>query len=215
MLVGPTCILTTVAWAAQACGKALHASLQTCLPLEHSCTVACAGEYGNAELLHKYGFVLRDNPFDVVTLDRQHVLDTAGGSPVGSNPTAPPDCTPSMAAKPSAPATACQALPWAQRQPCACHSYRLPLACSICMLTRALCQCSWGDAQVGFQSTVQVSVDPQVGLAVHACLTGVAVAPWRATSQHPVAMVPSIPVSEQQTHLPRTASSSLLPCGGP
>ncbi len=52
--------------------------------------LAPAGEYGNAELLHKYGFVLRDNPFDVVTLDRQHVLDTAGGSPASTIPSAPP-----------------------------------------------------------------------------------------------------------------------------
>ena len=56
----------------------------------NSCTAAHVGEYGNAELLHKYGFVLRDNPFDVVTLDRQHVLDTAGGFPVGTHLTAVP-----------------------------------------------------------------------------------------------------------------------------
>ena len=79
----PPRILLAVAWA---CCKALHATRCRHICRRNSCSAARAGEYGNAELLHKYGFVLRDNPFDVVTLDRQHVLNTAGGSLVDRIP---------------------------------------------------------------------------------------------------------------------------------
>ncbi|KAK9855763.1 hypothetical protein WJX84_004167, partial [Apatococcus fuscideae] len=35
------------------------------------------GEYGNSELVYKYGFALRDNPFDSVSIDKQLLLETA------------------------------------------------------------------------------------------------------------------------------------------
>ena len=33
------------------------------------------GEYGNSELVYKYGFALRDNPFDSVSLDKELLLE--------------------------------------------------------------------------------------------------------------------------------------------
>ena len=35
------------------------------------------GEYGNSELVYKYGFALRDNPFDSVLLDKALITDAA------------------------------------------------------------------------------------------------------------------------------------------
>ena len=34
------------------------------------------GEYGNSELVYKYGFALRHNPFDSVSVDKSLLLDT-------------------------------------------------------------------------------------------------------------------------------------------
>ena len=35
------------------------------------------GEHGNAELLHRYGFSLISNPFNVIILNKQAVIDAA------------------------------------------------------------------------------------------------------------------------------------------
>ncbi len=35
------------------------------------------GEHGNAELVYKYGFALRHNPFDSVSLDKSEIMKAA------------------------------------------------------------------------------------------------------------------------------------------
>jgi SET domain-containing protein 6 len=47
------------------------------------------GELGNAALVHKYGFALRDNPFTAVTLDKGAVVAACGAQHAGADAAAP------------------------------------------------------------------------------------------------------------------------------